>query len=156
MPTQRFNPPAGFVVYNIASVSSEEDATGAIYWAMCGRYGTAGAFGVRVFKQVGDGVAVEVVIEPFLPGRGVICGGHIHGTTGDSKPYEAWRVVVPGFVQKAQPQTAAPEVATDLWEPNYANDAELMSAPGMYVRYNKLKAAVVQLRRLAKARGWLA
>lgn len=93
--TQKFNPPAGFVVYGGTPVSSEQDATGAIYWGICGRYGKESFFGMRAFKQIGNGVAVEVPTAPLLPGRGILSAdGYLHGTEENNS---AWRVAIPGF-----------------------------------------------------------
>jgi hypothetical protein len=56
---------------------------------------------------------------------------------------------IPGYVAPAQ------EAATPLYEPPYSSQAELDSPPGEFVRFNKLKDAVLQLRRQARKAGWL-
>lgn len=138
--------------------SRKEDGAGNVFYAQLGSTnGDKATFRVYVFKVAADGTVEEVPItnppknHATLSESGdtlVLCGER-DGVVQD------WPVV--GYVAKAinEAPIGEQEVATPLWEADYVSQAELDSPPGEYVRYNKLKSAVLQLRRLARARGWL-
>lgn len=143
--------PSSFKPYT-GPPASIPSADGAIFYAHLGSRGDDKAsFRVYVFVRRGATLEEVPIDVSLAPNNQASFREELDGTLTLVGTRNGILVeqAIPGFVAKGT------ETAVDLWEPDYTSQAELDSPPGEYVRYNKLKRAVIQLRRLAKARGWL-
>jgi len=171
--------PSGFTLYGGADVSDAVDASGAYYLACFARAGAGTPYAFHIFRDGSD-----LPISPRPTGRGQLNPQFVFEPGGAITITYTWvgwtgntclRGEIPGFapfilfapeprpgidvearLAAVEAKLALPaEAPTPLYEPDYTSDAELTGTPGLFVRFNKLKAAVVQLRRLAKERGEL-
>jgi hypothetical protein len=91
----RLAPPAGCTLFEGASPSSAEDATGAIYWSAFSQCG--GIWGARVFRFAGGASSVVALPGGVMPrARGILSleRNGLYLTGWDNKT--VWRIVVPG------------------------------------------------------------
>lgn len=143
--------------------SSIPSADGAIYYAHLGS-NTRGSlaeqkasFRVYVFVRRGA-TCEEVPIDTTkVPDNQASFREEIDGTLTlvGTRGGVLAELSIPGYVAKREGASAPPEAATELHDEDYESLDELFSTPGFLVRFNKQLRALIQLRRLARARGWL-
>lgn len=137
--------------------SRAQDGAGNVFLAQLGsREGDKATFHVYVFKIAPDGTVEEVsLINPPKNHSSLSEAGDTLVLCGERDGVvQEWAVA--GWVAKRSSERPAPTpvLAVSVWRSDYASDVELMSAPGLYVRINKLKAALVQIQDILRARGW--
>jgi hypothetical protein len=109
-------------------------------------------FGSRIFGEQPDGSYVEVIYwgngRPFCQGRGEINVQGDYDFVIDQSGVDSIGPI-PGWVPIRQTFTAiGVESGTPIYQlylGEYLSDAQLMSPPGMYVRFNKLLLALRQV-----------
>lgn len=143
--------PSGWFLYGGADVSEAVDAASHYYLACYARPSDGKAYAFHIFR---DGV--DLPLNPRPTGRGQI--QPMFTPTGITYTYIGWtgalcvRGDVPGFVpfQGGGGGSGAITIPKDspIWSVytgEYTSDAELQSAPGLFVRFNKLKDGLLDL-----------
>lgn len=145
--------------YGGATITEKWDAQGVHFVALCCK-NPAGLFRFRIFREDAPEAWREVPLPHDCDGRGSITKNDYDGTLR----WRAWKGnqffgdIVPEAVAFGAGKSEAdipPEAPTDLNDKDYASLDEMFGVPGFRERFNKQLRALIQLRRLARARGWL-